>query len=462
MMQDNGTEGTTVVKSDDVNLPDVEVSTKMPPVKEPKAEPTPGIRLIFKIGYKPEVGQTLFHYGETYELRQDGLWYKCKQARLMCELDWGVSHLASVQDNVIFGTWQIRGAELGDLLLAGAYYYVYQEGCWIAIPEMDAVAVTPRWEIDPNGGLWRYTDSGSKVFVEAEEPVEIRRCKTFNDVHFPQDAKIGDQTKVNGVEYSFTPDGWLELNEELIDRIQQGVQPDGGWPRDTQAPRHYPKQNFLTGDRLQAPPPLGSDELERQREIRTALGRAKNGSLPMLTQMLKSHVENLDLSPGQAERDPGIMALGALARVQEENQRKKTKRLIFWSVFILLLAAIGLGGYTWVAANIVKGHYTVPYECKVPFGDTELTGHRYRTYGYQELFGYRLTGADSIVSERTEVKLPGENLTILGFNGTKGKWWRMNYAKGEFGNSILKPTDKYWFVGDKKKTALVTYDAFCN
>ena len=159
--------------------------------------------------------------------------------------------------------------------------------------------------------------------------------------------------------------------------------------------------------------------------------------------------------------DAAERALAALKRVREYNRKK---RIRLWCIVVGLLVVVGsglYGGWMFVQKQMLTGHYTVVAECKVPYGDFEITGKRYYRYAYQSILGYHLVD-EGTVEEVTEVKLPGDKIIILGFDASKGNWWRMNYDRGEFGTVKLKPTDKYWFVGEKDRTTLVPYHSFCH
>lgn len=177
--------------------------------------------------------------------------------------------------------------------------------------------------------------------------------------------------------------------------------------------------------------------------------------------MLSRHVEKLDpVTASEAEQDPAIAALGALRRVKEEARKKLNRSRLKWFFSLLVLVGIGVAFYFYGSLLYTRGHYTTVATCKVPFGDAEITGNRYSTFTTKSLLGYRV-GSDVPEAETTEIKLPGENLTVLGFDSTTSKWWRVNYGRGEANTPKLRNTDMYWFVGDKDKTALVKYTDFC-
>lgn len=223
-----------------------------------------------------------------------------------------------------------------------------------------------------------------------------------------------------------------------------------------------PHQNFLT-DPLPIPPRPGSHENDRQLAIRGALGTHQaHISVEKAIRSLGGHIEGLDLTQGEALKNPAIMALAALKRVKDQNKRRKIRRITSWIVGLALLAGAGYGATEYVKKNVVSSHYTTITECKVPFGDDELEGKRLRTYTYKSLLGYRFGSNNDISVERVEVKLPGSELTILGRDDEKAKPWRMTYAKGDYGTAILKPSAQYWFVGSNDRTTLVNNTDFCH
>ena len=158
--------------------------------------------------------------------------------------------------------------------------------------------------------------------------------------------------------------------------------------------------------------------------------------------------------------DAGSIAREALETFQQLRKNQRRKRIKFWlgwMVFLLLLVGVGVGGWSVMPNYVVSGRYSVVSDCKVPFGDTELTGKRTYSYAYKSLFGYHLVD-ESTKLERTEMNVEGSKLTILGQEG--GKWWRQNIGLGERGTVVLKPADLYWFITDKN-TALVPHSGLC-
>ena len=279
-------------------------------------------------------------------------------------------------------------------------------------------------------------------------------------------------------EISIILDG--EFGEEPV-----GVQPDQPWPRTEEDDKAFELADehvavgqgltwdfnnplaspdlgyFLTGRRSgNAPPRPGSEELARQSVIMHNLKKHEQTDVDQAIQILSKHVEQLNPTATEAEKDPAIAALGALHRVKKEAAKKKFHSRLKWFFSLLLLIGIGVAFYFYGSLLYTRGHYTTVMTCKVPFGDAEITGNRYSTFTTKSLLGYRV-GSDVPEVETTEIKLPGENLTVLGFDPTTAKWWRVNYGKGEANTPKLRYTDMYWFVGDKDKTALVKYADFC-
>jgi len=404
-------------------------------------------------------------------------------------------------DQDVFQAPVLPNSVEGDILQMSGHHFVKMGKVWPMILDALPPGFAPRWIITDDGSVYHQLDDGGIIqehftgsscqFIYKEgfdpsigdrlhyrgknyqlckngwfeltcpvHPHEIDWTVPDSDCVEPPLPKprLGEVRKWGDKEYIYTNEGWIEFKPS--DYKGGHVQPDNAWPR-------HSDQQFLTGNIHDwIPPRPGSEESKRQLALHSAIAHGQSRfDLDTAIHLLSEEVERKKIdgiSDTELERDAAIIGLSALGRVKKEISQKKRKRVLRGTLLLLVLVAIVTGVVFWALQNVTRGHYTVPTECKVPFGDSEITGNRYRTYSYQELFGYRLTGDDSIVSERTEIKLPGETLTILGFDEAKGKWWRQNYAKGEFGTPMLKPTDKYWFVGEKTKTALVSYDGFCN
>lgn len=222
-----------------------------------------------------------------------------------------------------------------------------------------------------------------------------------------------------------------------------------------------PYDHFLT-DPMNIPPRRGSNEDKRRGNIRAALAGVADMTVPQLVDTLKRHAEQLDPTAEGAREDVGILCLGVLGRTQAKIKKRKQRRITLGVAFAALLVVAGFAGTEFVKKNLVSSNYTTINECKVPFGDTELEGKRFRTYTYKSLLGYRFGSNNDISVERLEVKLPGSDITILGRDDDKAKPWRLTYAKGEYGTAILKPSAQYWFVGNGDRTTLVNNNEFCH
>lgn len=287
--------------------------------------------------------------------------------------------------------------------------------------------------------------------------------KAFPEMYYRGEEQFGVQVTVHGEEHK------QKIMSDFMARLRPFIDSpeflrnadhpadSAAWKMRVPSPSH-----FLPGNREpgKAPPPPGSQELARQSIIIDAVRKHDGTNVDQAISLLTRHVESLNPTPTEAEQDPAIAALGALRRVKEEARKKKIRSRLKWVFSLLLLIGIGAAFYFYGSLLYTRGHYTTVATCKVPFGDSEITGNRYSTFTTKSLLGYRV-GSDVPETETTEIKLPGENLTVLGFDSTTSKWWRVNYGKGEANTPKLRVTDMYWFVGDRDKTALVKYSDFC-
>lgn len=165
-------------------------------------------------------------------------------------------------------------------------------------------------------------------------------------------------------------------------------------------------------------------------------------------------------TPGAGERARD--ALNAFQALQEVNKKKRRRKLVRsilgWFVFFGLIAGIALACWKILPSYMFSGRYTVVADCKVPFGDGEITGKRTYSYAYRSLFGYHLVD-ESTVLERTEINVVGDKMIIFGLKGKD--YWRQNIGSGERGIAILKPADMYFFFNDKNTAPPITHNAFC-
>jgi len=280
-------------------------------------------------------------------------------------------------------------------------------------------------------------------------------------------------------------DGYFVLDLPAVGKPDMGAAEKRAWASiiyrgvyeimQTSAPGHKPAHvepvteerqrrsftNFLT-QRLSYPGEPGSHENDRQLAVYGALNKHQETGVNTVIRSLRETIEQRDLTASEALRDPAIMALAKLEKVQRDNAKRKVRNWSLLLAVIALLVAVGVVGYNYVVTHTVVSNYTAVTNCKAPFGDVELEGKRFRTYKYKSLLGYRFGSDNDITTERTEVKLPGSDLTILGRDDEKAKPWRLTYVKGDYGTAILKPSDQYWFVGNNDRTTLVNYNEFCH
>lgn len=239
-----------------------------------------------------------------------------------------------------------------------------------------------------------------------------------------------------------------------------GVQPEGNWPRDEGQNVNDPKRKFLTErSPLDIPPRPNGPEHHRQMAIHRAMqGAGKD--IDSAIDNLSERVEQLP-NEGDLDKDPAVIALAVLSKHRAAERRRIVNRRINLGIFFFGLVTI-VSLLVFFGRNMVTtGRNTIVFECSVPYGDDRLTAERFQSYSFKELFGFQQIDKASI-TEVTKLKLTGDDLIILGVDPKDNKPWRMDFAKGEFGNPPLKPTDLYWFVGGRGKASPVSYKAFCH
>lgn len=241
-----------------------------------------------------------------------------------------------------------------------------------------------------------------------------------------------------------------------------GVQPEGNWPRDEGANVNHPAmRRFLTDDNhpLNIPPRPGSPEMNRQMSIHRAMQNA-GADIDVAIEHLSERVEQLDDSQ-DLSNDPGIICLAVLRKTRAAERKRVIQRRINLGIAFCMLVTIVALTIFFGRMMVTSGRNTIISECSVPYGEDRLTAERFQSYSYKELFGFQQIDKSSI-TEVTKLKLTGDDIIILGVDPKDNKPWRMDFAKGEFGNPILKPTDLYWFVGGRGKASPVAYKAFCH
>lgn len=208
-----------------------------------------------------------------------------------------------------------------------------------------------------------------------------------------------------------------------------------------------------------SPPPVGSEEegllkgaLANQRIRQAALSR-------------KATDEDLEavLKDG-GSIDAGERYKLALGIHKQLKKNKRRSRVIFWTgwlLFLSLLGGLGFVGYVYAMNNIHSERYSIPYSCKFAYGDGELEAHRTLSLPVKSLSGWRWTPPWSIVDERVEITLKGDPIVFVGVDN-KGKTWRKEFSKGEFGSAILPNSQSYWIIGKNvKETTVIQHADFC-
>lgn len=241
---------------------------------------------------------------------------------------------------------------------------------------------------------------------------------------------------------------YTDINEEWVPpkTVNDSVESD----------RQMIEQHSYPNPQPRDPEVLAQVTTARNREDeRKRLGNSKATDKDVEALLCQSVV----LAGGQSP-DAGSVAREALEAFQRLRKNKRRKRIKFWAgwvVFMLLMAGVVFAGWSVMPNYVVAGRYSVVSDCKIPFGEGEITGKRTYSYAYKSLFGYHLVD-ESTRLEKTEINIDGNKLTILGQEGSK--WWRQNIGLGERGTVALKPAELYWFVSDKN-TALSPHSGLC-
>lgn len=209
-----------------------------------------------------------------------------------------------------------------------------------------------------------------------------------------------------------------------------------------------------------SPPPIGSEE---EALLNGALANQRLRQAANSRKATDRDLEAVLKSGGSL--DAGERARLALEIHGQLKKNKRRSRLIFWSGWVFFLSLIGglsFLAYVYAMNNIRSERYTIPYTCKFVYGNGELEGRRSLSLPVKSLSGWRWTPPWSMVDERVEIVLPGDPIIFVGVDN-KGKTWRKEYNKGEFGTAILPNSQTYWIVGKSaKETTVIQHADFCN
>jgi len=208
------------------------------------------------------------------------------------------------------------------------------------------------------------------------------------------------------------------------------------------------------------PPPAIDSPEEKRFKSALARRRLRNIEISRKTSD-KDLAEVLKADPAVDAGERARLALEIHTQLRRNNRRK---RLMFWSgwlFFILLLSGLSYLGWLYAMNHITHERYTVPYTCKIPYGNSELEGHRYLSFPVKSLEGWRWTPPWSEVDEKVEVVLKGDPIIFVGISN-KGKKWRKEFTKGEFGTAKLPLSATYWIIGKNfKETTVIQHTEFC-
>lgn len=143
-----------------------------------------------------------------------------------------------------------------------------------------------------------------------------------------------------------------------------------------------------------------------------------------------------------------------------ENKPQTTKsrtKLYFWLFVLFIITATG-GIVTKTAMASMTSKYVVDKRsCEYKQKGVTVSGMRYYSYRYTEVFGVRLIDAEKI-SERTDIHHEFIATVVVGMNDLE--WWSLNLGKGEPTIKTLGKATSYTFVQDGL-AGVVSYDDFC-
>jgi len=208
-----------------------------------------------------------------------------------------------------------------------------------------------------------------------------------------------------------------------------------------------------------SPPPIGSEE---EGMLKAALANQRIRQAALSRKATDDDLEAVLKDGGSI--DAGERYRLALGIHKQLKKNKRRSRVIFWTgwlFFLSLLGGLGFLGYVYAMNNIHSERYSIPYSCKFAYGDSELEGRRTLSLPVKSLSGWRWTPPWSIVDERVEIVLKGDPIVFVGVDN-KGKTWRKEFSKGEFGTAILPNSQSYWIIGKSvKETTVIQHADFC-
>lgn len=161
------------------------------------------------------------------------------------------------------------------------------------------------------------------------------------------------------------------------------------------------------------------------------------------------NLDNIELPDDEVEV---ITEFGVVKR-----KKKSHYKYYFW-LFILFMitATIAITAKAGKDSMVTK-RVVDKRSCEYNQKGVKVTGMRYYSYNYTELFGFRFIDTEKI-EERTDIHHDFTATVVVGMNNEE--WWSLSLGKGEPTIKTLGKAESYTFVQDGL-AGVVSYDNFC-
>lgn len=170
--------------------------------------------------------------------------------------------------------------------------------------------------------------------------------------------------------------------------------------------------------------------------------------------------------PTPDERDE-ILVESLKARLKKRSSKAGNflrKALVGVTVFIgilalLIVAAVSAWSYSDSARSQFYTQFAVDERaCGIKVGSSQISGRRYYSYRYTELFGFRFIDTSKI-NERTELFVRGQGYIVMGILADKTHW----VSEVDIGETGVEPLDdaEMYAVYTANTVGLVSYKDFC-
>lgn len=167
-----------------------------------------------------------------------------------------------------------------------------------------------------------------------------------------------------------------------------------------------------------------------------------------------------ELAPIDVSLDAGIQCRDKMVKKHQLMMVSARNFMITFYLMVVTATIIILSAIGWVGWDTKKtGYLSYPQDCRVNKNDVIVNGTRTFGMPYTDFYGAYRHIDKTQSTEKTTIKLTGDNTEVIGLM-KDGSWWWKNASKGEFGNLPIEHADQYVVMVGNKRTVFTDRE-FC-